>query len=68
MCPMPSNLRASTTSVPAPTTSHAIPSHPPSQQQSPPLLDAPPSKRLRQYGNCGRAVHNHYSCRQVHEN
>ena len=44
-CPIPSNLRASTTSVPTPTTYHGIPlSYPPCL----PLLDAPPTKRPRQ--------------------
>ena len=63
-CPIPSNLQEST-SVPAPTTSRTIPSsHPP----SPPLLDAPSTKRLRQCANCGRAGHNHRSCKQVEEN
>ena len=64
-CPIPSNLQALTTLLPAPTTSHVIPlSHPP----SPPLLNAPPTKRLRQCGNCGRAGHNCRSCKQIEEN
>ena len=66
-CPIPSYLQESTTSVPAPTTSRTIlSSHPP----SPSLLDAPspPTKRLRQCGNCGRAGHNRHSCKQVEEN
>ena len=64
-CPIPLNLQESTTSVLAPTTSRTIPSsHPP----SPSLLDAPPTKRLRQCGNCGRAGHNHRSCKQVEVN
>ena len=66
-CPIPSYLQESTTSVLAPTTSRTIPSsHPP----SPSLLDAPspPTKRLRQCGNCGRAGHNRRSCKQVEEN
>ena len=54
-CPIPSNLRASTTSVPAPTTYRGVPSsYPPCL----PLLDAPPTKRPRQCGNCGGAGHN----------
>ena len=64
-CPIPSYLQESTTSVPASTTSHTISSsHPP----SPSLLNAPPTKRLRQCGNYGRAGHNHCSCKQVEEN
>ena len=63
-CPIPSHLQESKTSVLAPTTSCAIPSsHPP----SPPLLDASPTKRLRQCCNCGRAGHNHCSCKEVEE-
>ena len=68
-CPVSSNLQASTSSVPAPTTSHAISSSPPpSQSPPPPLLDAPPNKRLKQCGNCGRSGHNRRSCRLVEEN
>ena len=68
-CPIPSNLQASTSSVPAPTTSRAISSSPPpSQSPPPPLLDAPPNKRLRQCGNCGRSGHNLRLCRLVEEN
>ena len=68
-CPIPSNLQASTSSVPAPTTSRAIlSSPPPSQSPPPPLLNAPPNKRLRQCGNCGTSGHNHCSCRLVEEN
>ena len=68
-CPIPSNLQASTSSVPAPTTSRAISSSPPpSQSLPPPLLHTPPNKRLRQRGNCGRSGHNRRSCRLVEEN
>ena len=66
-CPIPSNHpEVSTTSATAPITSCAIPSsHYPSQSPSPPLLDAPPTKRIRQCSNCGRAGHDCRSCKQA---
>ena len=59
-CPIPSNHpQASTTSATVPITSRTIPpSHYPSRSPSPPLLDAPPTKRS------GRAGHNRRSCKQ----
>ena len=66
-CPIPSNHpQASTTSATIPITSRAIPSsHYPSRSPSPSLLDAPPTKRIRQCSNYGRAGHNHRSCKQA---
>ena len=63
-CPISSNHHQPST-VTTPIISHARPSsHLPSQSPSPPLLDAPPTNRIKQCSNCG----NRRSCKQVAEN